>query len=56
MQGPGAQLHVSLQNLPPCGTIALGKGFGILQMHCIAKTIKLQGLQATLLHNAPGKE
>jgi hypothetical protein len=42
----GAQLHVSLQNLPHRGTVALGKG--IVQTHCSAKPIELQRLQATL--------
>jgi hypothetical protein len=43
--------HVSLQNLPYRGAVALGKG--IVQTHCSAKPVELQWLQATLLHNTP---
>jgi hypothetical protein len=56
---PGAQLHVSLQNLPYRGTVALGNVTwvtclkGIVQAHCHAKLVELQRLQATLTHNTP---
>ena len=39
---PGAHLHVSLQNLPRRGSVALG--MGIVQTNRSVKPVELQGL------------